>query len=291
MSIFRGLPVDKNDSKKIDGLVLAEIKPVLEFQRNYRKSVIVEIRKNYLDLYFLGHAIKVAPGRSGYCLEGSDEFIPDGFKWPVLFKDIKGKFEEFMLSVMSEIVRHKKGNISEGVSEMNHYVDNRDYRNVAQGGILIIDRQVSFKGLRIDLLGVKKLNNNKFTFVIIELKNKQNKEIEAVFSQTKDYLDILWEYYDDFRDTYSLILNQKIQLRLLDRKNKGEIAEKSGLSRDKIEGIVILDNYNLLSNRLRKSLKDWKQVNKFHNIKLFLKTNTLDSRFFQSYEQAQKLFK
>jgi hypothetical protein len=33
--------------------------PILKFERKHRKSFMVEIRNNFLDLYFLGHGIEV----------------------------------------------------------------------------------------------------------------------------------------------------------------------------------------------------------------------------------------
>jgi len=263
------------------------LKCILAFEKKFRKAFLVEIRKNSLDLYFLGHAISVTQtNKSDYYLNGSSAFQPDGFdKWPIPFKNIKaGRFEQLMYSVMSKIILHKKGAISEGVSEINHYVNNRALDN---GGIMIIDRQVAFGGSRIDLLGLKKIDRNNLSFVVIELKNKENKEIEKVFSQTKKYLDILWDNYDSFKATYDLILDQKIKLGLLARRNKGIIIPKDSV-KDKIEGIVILDNYNTRSGYLKRALDDWKKISRNYDFKLFLKTNVLDRKMFLSYNQARE---
>src|SRR3989338_5782893 len=217
-----------------------ELKPILDFEKNYRDSFLIEIRKNYLDLYFLGHAIKVERTNSDYNLSSAQVFRPDRVgKWPISFHDIKEKykdyeknkykseFEEFMSEIMFKIIRHKKGDISEGVSEMNHYIDNRIIYK--PGDIVVIDRQVTHGRARIDLLGLKKMNNGKLSFVVFELKKKE------------------------------------------------------------IEGIIVLDNYNLRSIRLKSALeKDWANIHDSYNIKLFLKTNTFDDNFFWNYEEARK---
>jgi|SRR3989338_59603 len=276
-----------------------ELKPILDFEKNYRDSFLIEIRKNYLDLYFLGHAIKVERTNSDYNLSSAQVFRPDRVgKWPISFHDIKEKykdyeknkykseFEEFMSEIMFKIIRHKKGDISEGVSEMNHYIDNRIIYK--PGDIVVIDRQVTHGRARIDLLGLKKMNNGKLSFVVFELKNKENKDIEEVFSQIKEYIDILWEHYEEFQQTYKQVLEQKIKLGLLDRRNRKEIADKP-LSKQEIEGIIVLDNYNLRSIRLKSALeKDWANIHDSYNIKLFLKTNTFDDNFFWNYEEARK---
>lgn len=287
---FRGL---KNDFKS-DLLKGGVLYPILDFEKDCRHSFLVEIRKNYLDLYFFGHAVKIVQSGSGYALSIAEAFRPDKFtKWPISFKEIQEKyasgFEEFMHDVMFKIIRHKEGDISEGVSEMNHYISNRIVYD--PGDILVIDRQIAFGKARIDLLGLKKLDNGNFGFVIIELKNKENKDIGKVFSQTKEYIDVLWEHYNVFQSTYNLILEQKIELGLLDQKNKGIIADKP-LSNKEIAGIVILDNYNLRSSCLERALKnDWMKIRSSCNMQLFLKTNTLDSRFFWNYEKTHEFFK
>lgn len=297
MSYFRGLP---NKDGKIDNWLLNELRPILKFQADHRKAVILEIRKKYLDLYFLGHAIKITFVRQKCFLNVAKAFRPERlFKWPVSFNDIKerykkdiirkeykSEFEGFMSEVMFKIIKRKKGDISEGVSEMNHYITNRVAYD--PGTILIIDRQVTFGKARIDLLGLRRTKNRKFSFVIIELKNKENKDIKKVFNQTKEYLDIIRKYYDNFQITYNLILDQKIKLGLLAKKNSGKIADKTS-GKNSIEGIVILDNYNLRSSHLEKAVKnDWKKVHNSHNIKLFLKTNTFDNRFMWKYQKTYK---
>lgn len=285
-AVFRSLKPDfKND------LLEGKLRPILDFEGSHRNSFLVEIRNNYLDLYFLGHAIKVEQKGSDYSLNSADVFLPDKFrKWPISWDEIqksyKPGFKGFMLDIMRKIVSHKEGNISEGVSEMNHYIDNRMADK--PGDIVVIDRQVTHGRARIDLLGLKKLDNGRLSFVVIELKNKENKDIEEVFSQTTEYIDILWKHYDEFQFTYKKVLEQKIELGLLDRKNKKEIAGKP-LTKNEIEGIVVLDNYNLRSSRLRNALEnDWSKIGNAYNIKLFLKTNTFNSNFLWNYEESRK---
>ncbi len=290
---FRGL-----EKPFLDALKEGELKSILDFEHERRDSFLIEIRKNYLDLYFLGHAVKVEQVRSGYNFSSAAAFRPDRVgKWPISFdsvkelykdydrKEYKTEFDEFMSEVIFKIVKHKEGDISEGVSEMNHYIDNRAAFN--KGDILVIDRQVTYEGARIDLLGLKKSDNGAYVFVIIELKNRENKEISTVFTQTKDYIDIIWDHYGDFQATYSLILEQKIELGLLDRKNRNEISNKPK-SKKEIEGLVVLDNYNLRSSRLNSALDDWSKIHDSYSIKLFLKTNTFNDNLSWNYEEACK---
>lgn len=308
--IFRGLEKDffgeLIDKKKA-------LHYILDFERKHRKSFMVEIRRNFLDLYFLGHGIEVKKRRGRYCLIASREFNPEKLliktpksivelygrsKWQIYFDDIKNYdwFEEIMSAAIAQIVRHKEGSISEGVSEVNHFIDNRA---IGKNGVLIIDRQVVYprsgKG-RMDLLGLRRLPNDKFTFSVIELKNKNNKDIEDVFTrQLKGYIDIVYEKYEDFADTYAEVLKQKVDLGLL-KPIDCKIASRNEISKKDIEGIVILDNYNIKSDLksdglLGRAIRDWAKIGSEYTTKLFLKTNILDSTFFFDRHETEELLK
>lgn len=285
---------------------------VLDYEHKNRGILILEIRDNFLDLYFLGHGIEVKKKKKNgkYCLIGSNAFNPKSSlsserlkrlvkdygpkKWQIYFEEIENKhdYKEIMDTVISKIVLHRKGSISEGVSEVNHFVDNRD---IGRNGILIIDRQVVYPGIRnrIDLLGIRRLADAKFTFSVIELKNKNNTDIGGVFSQLRQYIDIVFEHYDSFMTTYTEVISQKIKLSLLKRINC-QIAPKKEISKKDIKGVVILDNYNIKSDLkpnglLHRALKDWANQSDNYSFELFLKTNVLDSTFFRDYLGAEEL--
>ncbi len=312
---FRGLDSDfmkeLNDKK-------GKLHCILEFEGKNRKSFMVEIRNNFLSLYFLGHGIEVKRIKAKYYLIASNTFnpksrLPDKLKkivksygtntWQISFDDMKkensNSFNEIMTMIISKIVEYKKGDISEGVSEINHFIDNR---TIGKNGILIIDRQVVYPGSkkgRIDLLGLKRLNTGKFTFVVLELKNKNNTDIANVFTnQVKRYVDLVYDEYEDFKSTYEKVLKQKIKLRLL-RRIACNIASKKEISKRDIEAIVILDNYNIKSDLkddglLHRALEDWKELRKLsddYNAKLFLKTNILDSTFFMDDLKTEYMLK
>jgi hypothetical protein len=304
---FRGL-----DSDFMDALTKGQLHPILQFEKKRRRYFMVEIRDNFLNLYFLGHGIAVKRRRkSEYFLTGSGTFNPASILseelreivkerksggWEIIFDDIKKKsantFEKILTATLLKIIEHRKGDISEGVSEVNHFIDNRA---IGKNGILIIDRQVVYPKTRegrIDLLGLRRLQNGKFTFVVLELKNKNNREIGYVFShQVKPYIDTVYNHYEHFRVTYEKVIKQKIKLGLL-RRISCEIAP--GVSKKDIQGIVILDNYNIKSDLkddglLHRALDDWVKLGDDYSAQLFLKTNVLDSAFFMDYGEAEEL--
>lgn len=306
---FRGL-----DSDFMKELLHGQLNPILQFEKKRRRYFMVEIRKNFLNLYFLGHGIAVKRRRkSEYYITGSGRFNPtdhlnDNLKgivnvrdserkrWEISFDDIKDKssetFDEIMTKILLKIVEHREGDISEGVSEVNHFIDNRA---IGKNGILIIDRQVVYPKTRegrIDLLGLKRLENGRFTFVVLELKNKNNREIGYVFThQVKPYIDTVYNHYEHFRITYEKVIKQKIELGLL-RRISCEIDTE--VSKKEIQGIVILDNYNIKSDLkddglLHRALDDWTKLGDDYSAQLFLMTNVLDSTFFMDYGESKDL--
>ncbi|MFW6130192.1 MAG: hypothetical protein ACOC56_03335 [Atribacterota bacterium] len=318
MSEINPIPFRDLDKDFMHELLEGKLNPILQFERKHRQSFMVEIRNNFLDLYFLGHGIEVK--RRGkqkeYYLSASNRFNPkqllsDNIKeivkdyghskrWQISFDDIEKEppeiFDEIMTKILLKIVEHRGGNISEGVSEINHFIDNR---SIGKNGILVIDRQVVYPRTRegrIDLLGLERLKNGKFTFVVLELKNKNNTDIAHVFTkQIKIYVNIVYNHYGDFKETYEKVIKQKIKLRLL-RPIQCEIASKEDISKKNIKGIAVLDSYNIKSDLkdnglLQRALTDWKNLGNEYSAKLFLKTNVLDSTFFMDYQDTANLVK
>jgi len=211
-------PFRELDPQFLHDLKEGKLQSILEFERKHRKSFMVEIRKNFLDLYFLGHGIEVRKNKGRYYLKASKTFDPEPLlpdklkkavkyddynKWKIYFEDIEKEkdynFNEIMTSIILKIVEYKKGDISEGVSEINHFIENR---TIGEKGIFVIDSQVSYPGTgqkRIDLLGLRRINNGNFTFVVLELKNKNNSDIANVFThQVKKYINIVYDLYEHF---------------------------------------------------------------------------------------------
>ena len=296
-------------------LIHGKLRYILQFERKNRKSFMVEIRNNFLDLYFLGHTIEVKCRKSGYYFTASKEFNPadslskntaqliesyGAGKWQLAARKIKDyeEFKDIMNAIIYKIVEHKKGGISEGVSELNHFLDNRF---IGKNGILVIDRQIVYPGIResrVDLLGLKRLrkDSNLFTFVIIELKNKNNVEIAQVCSQTAKYIDLIYDnkkIYESFRSTYQNVVEQKKKLRLL-RRIDCQIAPWDKISKKDILGLIVLDNFNIKGDLkknglLERAIKDWADAGESYNMKFFLKTNVFDSTFFIDKLQTKAL--
>jgi hypothetical protein len=285
-------------------------------EKGNKGNVVTEIRKNYLELYFLGHAVRVTEtspdGR--YRLVGPKEFNPkdylksktlkrmirqcgDAGDWQVFFDDMRtyADFKKIMQEIRAKIVQHRKGKISEGVSETKHLADNMD---LSRNEILIIDRQVAFPGKqkegRIDLLGLRRLENGKYTFAVIELKNKYNAEMAEVFTkQLVPYIKLLFGKYRQFAKTYREVIRQKLNLGLL-KGGEPKVADINEITRKDIMGIAVLDNFDIRSDLKskalwQKTLENWPEDESGYCLKLYLKTNVLDSTFLQDHDDTVAL--
>ena len=77
---------------------------------------------------------------------------------------------------------------------------------------------------------------------------------------------------------------------------KCHIEQKDEISKKDIEGIVILDNYNIKGDLragglLGRAVRDWSKVDSNYTTKLFLKTNVLDTAFFYNRNETERLLK
>jgi len=178
-----------------------------------------------------------------------------------------------------------------------------DNRFIGKNGILVIDRQVVYPGerkARIDLLGLRRLESDRdfFTFVVIELKNKNNVEIGSVCSQTTRYIDLICrdeQTYERFRVTYEKVIYQKKKLGLL-KNICCPIAPWEKIKQKNVLGLIVLDNFNIKGDLvenglLARAIKNWNEAGDDYDLKLFLKTNVFDSTFFINRVQAETLLK
>jgi hypothetical protein len=306
--------------RKLDEEFLAALKPrgklnyVLRYWRQKRRELALEVRNNKLEFYFLGHAVNIKKDKGyKYSVIGSRTFDPtleiedprlkdlvkdyDKKKkyWQVLLDDSfhEGYFKDLMEAVLSRIVIHKRGSISEGVSEMNHLFDNQV---VGRNGIMVIDRQFVIPGTRsrIDLLGLRSVPElgGGSAFAIVELKNKNNAKIDSVFTQLKKYIDLFYERYEKCVRIYDTLIRQKRDLGILEGAEVSFV-EPGRVEKRHIKGLVVLDNYNIVTGDLEgegslsRALDDCENTSNDYDISLMLKTNVLDSAFFVGLRQAR----
>lgn len=91
--------------------------------------------------------------------------------------------------------------------------------NLGRTDLILIDRQVTDTKLdrrRMDILGLRRLSGNAYSFVVIEVKLGTNPELQdKVASQISHYQKHIDKWFSDYKNCYELHYSQQLDLGLL----------------------------------------------------------------------------
>lgn len=119
---------------------------------------------------------------------------------------------------------------------------------------MLIDRQVqdSKRRQRLDLLGLRRLDDGRYGFVVIEVKLGKNEELsEAVAGQLQGYVDHIRKWHGQYRHCYELNYAQKRQLGLFD----DDLPEQIEICGEHVEGLVVVGGYTRQADEQAEQLK------------------------------------
>jgi len=125
--------------------------------------------------------------------------------------------------------------------------------NIGREELIIIDRQVTGGGIKgiIDLLALKISKDGRYSFLIIEVKLGNNKELNGpIVDQLDRYTEAIRDNIQSFIKCYETNYSQKIKLGLLptDWKDTIEITEK-------VEGEIVVGHYSKIGTKAIETLK------------------------------------
>jgi hypothetical protein len=163
----------------------------------------LKLRDDYLNLYYKGNSLaKVEFARKGYkviihnkftegVFDGDERFNPeksDSYDSYILGPEVLPAF--FQTKYLNRIYNNiSKVNYSEEMTFEQMLITD----NLERQDFFIIDRQItetSLKGKRLDLLALKQFNENKYHFLVIEVKLGNNPELQKdVGEQLNGYLE------------------------------------------------------------------------------------------------------
>jgi len=190
------------------------------------------IRENYFNIYYMGNSLAmVKPIRNNlYRVSISNDFFRNTkANDPKRFPNIKPKKDCFEI-VLSRKELHpffQANNIREIASEIKkrNYGEEINFEqslitdNLNRKKIIVIDRQVTdtiLKRKRMDLLFLRNLADNKYQFVVAEVKLGFNKELKGkVVSQLDHYVQHIKLNFDYYKPCYELHYEQKKKLDLI----------------------------------------------------------------------------
>jgi hypothetical protein len=222
----------------------------------------LQIRNNYLNLYYRGNSI----GRVSYDIyielykvnihhkfvinRIRERFVPanenDYLAFTLKKKQLHPFFSTENLKFMGQKVREINYQ-EETTFEQMIMTD-----NVGRKDFIIIDRQVSDKTskTKMDLLALKHKNGNKYQFCILEVKLGNNPELKGrVIDQLNGYIERISNNFLDYKRCYEINFSQKKELGLLDKNLEIEIIPE-------VLGLVVVVGYSGIAKESIKLLKE-----------------------------------
>lgn len=226
----------------------------------------LQIRKNYFNLYYRGNSIaKVEcngkePSHE-YKITIHNKFINEN-KY-IIKPKTQGKHKVFMIppeqlesffsseNLQAICARVKEVRFKEElVIEQMIIADNPPTKN-----LIIIDRQVIMHGSkpRIDLLALQRTDNERYRFVILEVKLGNNPELKRkVINQTKKYIELIRGNFETFKKCYQTNYKQKKELGLFEDKELSDTIEIV----DDTKCVIIISGYLGIAQNYINRLKE-----------------------------------
>lgn len=246
-------------SSKSFGNIQNDFRFLAPILRSYYGEIEFSIRNNYFNLYYKGNSLSKVKvlNNCSYEISINKKFF-DGSKAQ---DDPRFKFErtkDTYYGILKSKVLHQffqKKYINNFCSKIR-IVNNGEEINFEQAiitdnmdnkGFFIIDRQITDTELqrkRMDLLALKNLDENRYGFVVVEVKLGKNNELkEKVAGQLAHYIDHIMLHLNDYAECYEKNYQQKKELGLLSIPFDSII-----IDRKKVEGLVVVGGYSNIAD-------------------------------------------
>ena len=239
---------------------------LIQIIQDFKGELELAFRENYFNLYYRGNsAAKILIKKNGYYeISINEKFYPKrinkdrrfspitsgAYKLTVIKSNLLHPF--FQKKHLQEILSNIK---KEGYSEELTFEQMLITDNLEREEIIIIDRQVTDKKLRrrrMDLLALKQVEENKYNFLVLEVKMGNNPELKSnVAEQVEDYVNHIKEYFHDYKNCYEKQYLQKKKLGLI----KAPKWESIDIIND-VRELIIVGGYSGIAKEQIKKLKE-----------------------------------
>lgn len=198
--------------------------------KDCRGELDLALRDNYFNLYYKGNSLAKVVFSKGnsYKISINEKF----FSYTGAHKDNrfsvvkKGDYFEIVLDNKLLHPFFQKKYIKQFISNIRKVNNGEEITleqviitdNLDREDIIIIDRQIADKDFkkRMDLLALRQVENNKYSFCVIEVKLGNNPQLkDEVANQLDDYISHIDKNFDDYRDCYEKQYEQKRELGLI----------------------------------------------------------------------------
>lgn len=244
--------------------------------KSFKGEVELFLRDNYFNLYYKGNSLARVDFKpdgkyeikihkefvKGTSVEKDNRFLgkwkekDDGYVYFIVEKDLlhpllqKKYLDEFCSKV-------KKLNFKEELILEQMLITD----NLMREDFLFIDRQVTDKemnGKRMDLLALRQIECNKYSFIVIEVKLGNNSELSGnVADQLEYYIKHIEEYFDDYKKCYEENYKQKKAFGLIEKPSCKTIEIVEG-----VKGMVVICGYSVMAKeKIQNLLKNHSSLN------------------------------
>ncbi len=225
------------------------------------------IRDNYFNIYYKGNSLaKVEPkGGDQYKVSINTKFFTNTPADDASYYKSKSKSGSYINLILTSKQLHpffQRKHLTRFAALIKkvHNGEEIDFEqslvtdNLNRESIIFIDRQITDSKLnrkRLDLLALKKVEKNQYSFLVSEVKLGNNTELKnQVAGQLQVYVEHIQKHFKDYKACYETHFLQKRELGLIQTPNFKEIEIV-----EPVEGIILVGGYSGIAEKQIVELK------------------------------------
>lgn len=236
----------------------------------------LKLRDDYFNLYYKGYSLaKIELRNTPYKISINKKFSSGVYEKDSRFGKCTDKNDYQCFSIDANLLHAFLQNkymkrLFSNIKEVNSGAEVTFEQmlitdNIEREDFFIIDRQISettLKRKRLDLLAIKQNKDNKYHFVVLEVKLGNNKELKKeVGKQLDSYKKHIDQHFHEWKDCYEKNYQQMKKTNIFEKPHFEKIEIEN-----KTEGIVVVGGYSGLGET---SIKELKKKYPGINVKLF----------------------